>query len=76
MTVELSNSSSQRETFESLKKILGNYQGSIPVYISFIKKDNEKVRLLIGKELYINPTPELVNDVENLVGKGAVALAC
>ncbi len=77
MKVSINNSSSpQTETFEALKKILSQYQGTIPVYIAFALKDNEKVEMLIGKNLHIKPSSELVKEVEDLVGKGSVTLSC
>ncbi|MCX5716302.1 MAG: DNA polymerase III subunit alpha [Candidatus Omnitrophica bacterium] len=72
--VSINNGSAQKETFESLKKILGHYRGSIPVYISFPSVNNGKVEMLIGKQFCINPSLELIQEVETLTGTGSVFL--
>lgn len=76
ITVSINNSSAQKDTFEELKKILSQYQGGVPVYISFSTKNNEKIEMLIGKEFYVRPSIELVKEIENLVGEGSVSLKC
>lgn len=66
----------QKENFEELKKILGHYQGDVPVYIAFTTKSNEKVQMRIGKELYVKPSLDLMNEVEGLFGAGSVLVKC
>lgn len=76
MTVAINDSVAQKETFESLKRILRQYQGAIPVYIAFTTKENKRIQMFIGKELNIAPSLELVKEVEGLIGEGSVTLKC
>jgi DNA polymerase III subunit alpha len=76
MTVLMHNSSAQKESFEQLKVILGKYQGEVPVYITFGTRDNGKVEMRIGKDLYVRPSLELVKEVEGLFGEGSVFVKC
>jgi DNA polymerase-3 subunit alpha len=66
----------QKENFEELKKVLGQYRGDVPVYIAFTTRDNERVHMRIGKELYVKPSLELMNEVESLFGAGSVLVKC
>jgi DNA polymerase-3 subunit alpha len=66
----------QKENFEELKKTLSRYQGDVPVYIAFTTKNNEKVQMRIGRELYVRPSLDLINDVEGLFGAGSVLVRC
>ncbi|MDD5449944.1 MAG: DNA polymerase III subunit alpha [Candidatus Omnitrophica bacterium] len=76
MTVMMNESAAQKDNFEELKKILGRYQGAVPVYIAFNTKNNGKVQLRIGKELYVKPSFELIDAVEGLCGTGSVMVKC
>lgn len=76
VTVVMHNSSAQKENFEQLKKILGQHQGDVPVYITFATKNNGNVQMRIGKELYVKPSFELVNEVEGLFGEGSMLVKC
>jgi DNA polymerase-3 subunit alpha len=72
--VSMSDSNAQKETFENLKKVLSHYHGSVPVYISFPSKDNGRVEMLIGKQFFVSPSSELIQEVETLTGAGSVLL--
>jgi DNA polymerase-3 subunit alpha len=66
----------QKENFEELKRILSQYQGDVPVYVVFPTKNNGKVQMRIGKELYVKPSLDLMNEVERLFGEGSVVVRC
>jgi len=48
----------------------------VPVYIALTTKNSEKVEMRIGKDLYVKPSLELVNQVEALLGEGSVMVRC
>ncbi|MBI4335369.1 MAG: DNA polymerase III subunit alpha, partial [Candidatus Omnitrophica bacterium] len=77
MTVIMHNNNTlQKENLEQLKKILSNYQGDCPVYITLKTKNGEKVQVKSGKDFFVKPSIELMAEVENLFGEGSIALKC
>jgi DNA polymerase III subunit alpha len=59
---------------EELKDILTTAPGAIPVYLTMGAMKRDRVKIALGSEWKIDPRPELIIALEELVGKGQVAL--
>jgi DNA polymerase III subunit alpha len=55
--------------FESLKALLSASSGSIPVYLHLDSQQKTRVQIIVGQELFVNVTEQLLQDIENLVGE-------
>ncbi|MBI4707578.1 MAG: DNA polymerase III subunit alpha [Candidatus Omnitrophica bacterium] len=69
------NLSAVRENiFESLKELLAAHRGSIPVYLHIDTPAKSRVQLVVGEGLYVAPSDELINEIENLLGEERLSL--
>ncbi len=54
--------------FESLKTLLGKYPGNTPVYLNLTSPAQTHVQVVVGQDLFVSPSDQLVIDIEKLVG--------
>ncbi|HRZ14878.1 MAG TPA: DNA polymerase III subunit alpha [Candidatus Omnitrophota bacterium] len=64
----------REHVFGSLKELLAKSPGSVPVYLHLDTPARSKVQVLVGQELFVTPTDELITDIENLLGSERVSL--
>jgi DNA polymerase-3 subunit alpha len=62
------------DILEHLKNALGKYSGSSPIRLNVAMKNGEKVAMEINSDLKITPSPELLIDIESLLGAGSVSV--
>jgi len=74
VTVRLSSSEITSDSLLQLRQVLQRYPGACPVYLELTIPDHSESVIAIGPELRVLPSDRLVDDVEALVGKGAVSL--
>jgi len=74
VTVHLSSSEITSDSLLQLRQVLHRYPGACPVYLELTIPDHSESVIAIGPELRVLPSDRLVDDVEALVGKGAVSL--
>jgi hypothetical protein len=55
--------------FESLKTLLSASGGSVPVYLHLDSSSKTRVQVIVGQELFVTVTDQLIQDIENLVGE-------
>jgi DNA polymerase-3 subunit alpha len=60
--------------FESLKELLSGSPGKTPVYLRLDTPNKTNVQLVVGKDLYIDPSEHLISDIENLLGEERLSL--
>jgi len=67
--------------FESLKTLLGQHRGDIPVYLKLenlttgkTPQARSKVQLLVGEELYVRPNELLIQELDELLGEERLSL--
>jgi len=60
--------------FESLKALLASSPGKIPIYLYLNTPAKSKVQVLVGENLYVQPTEQLIRDIENLLGEERLSL--
>jgi DNA polymerase III subunit alpha len=72
ISIELVTTALETQTLSGLKEILKKHKGRTPVYINLSTPDKKKVQIAAGKDFLVMPTDILINEVEALVGEGAV----
>lgn len=67
--------------FESLKTLLGQHRGDIPVYLRLenlttgkAPQTRSKVQLLVGEGLYVRPNELLIQELDELLGEERLSL--
>lgn len=69
------NLSAIRENiFESLKALLADYRGNIPVYLHLDTPAKSRVQLVVGQNLYVSPSEKLIEEIDNLLGEERLSL--
>jgi DNA polymerase-3 subunit alpha len=60
--------------FIILKERLGASKGAIPVYLHLDSPSKSRIQLVVGEELFVEPTENLIQDVESLLGEDKLSL--
>ncbi|MDD5097229.1 MAG: hypothetical protein PHU59_01915, partial [Candidatus Omnitrophica bacterium] len=60
--------------FETLKTLLGDHRGNIPVYLRLDTPAKSRVQLVVGEGLYVNPTEKLIFELDELLGEEKLSL--
>ncbi|MDD5018959.1 MAG: DNA polymerase III subunit alpha [Candidatus Omnitrophica bacterium] len=53
---------------QALKDKLSLSPGNTPVYLHMDAEKDKKLRILVARDLFVQPRPELFNDIEELIG--------
>lgn len=64
----------QKNILNSIKGILANYRGSIPVFLTIVTPDDERIDIQAGGELQVQPNESLIKELEDLLGEDAISL--
>jgi DNA polymerase-3 subunit alpha len=70
--VRIRSADGQEDRLKSLQEILNKHPGSIPVYLEFIDKDNNRSQMLVDRSLFVEPSDNLVSSLEETLGNEAV----
>jgi DNA polymerase-3 subunit alpha len=57
-----------------VKDILLRYKGSVPVYLRLQNPTRKDSLISIGREIRVNPTEQLISEIESILGAGTVSL--
>lgn len=69
------NLSGLRENvFETLKGILSESRGSVPIYLNLNTPSKSRVQMVVGEGLYVSPSEKLIQDIEELLGEERLSL--
>jgi len=60
--------------FESLKTLLGAHRGQVPVYLRLDTPVKSRVQLIVGEGLYVAPSEQLIQDLDELLGPEHLSL--
>lgn len=60
--------------FASLKERLISSPGKTPIYLHLDSPSKSRMKLIVGEELFVEPTSELIEDIESILGEGRVSL--
>jgi DNA polymerase-3 subunit alpha len=74
VTLSLSQSMSNDESFTAIQQVLGKHAGQTPVYLNMHHEDGSESDMLIDRSLYIAPTQNFIDSIEQLLGTGSVHL--
>jgi len=56
------------DSFERIKEKLAGFPGKTPVYLCLDTQAKKGVQILVGEDLFVNPTENLFNEIKELVG--------
>lgn len=57
-----------------VKEVLLRYKGEIPVYLRLKRPTNDETLISVGRDIRVAPSDQLVNELESILGPGAVYL--
>jgi len=60
--------------FSGVREKLSKSPGQVPVYLNVDTKFNKKVQIVVGKELFVNPTLNLMNEIKDFIGENEFQL--
>ena len=69
--LKLGNDLAQRNKLEKIKKILGSYQGTVPIYFYFPEADKT---VLADQALWVDLNEKLIESLKDICGKDGVKL--
>lgn len=72
VAIKLTDAGLNEEILNSLKEILVNHKGDVPVSLEVQGQQRSSVFLKAGESLYVEPGQELLEDVERLLGKDMI----
>jgi DNA polymerase-3 subunit alpha len=58
-----------QDGLQKFKKRLEQFPGKVPVYLELDTKKYKSVQILIGKDLFVQPSEHLLNNIKEMVGE-------
>jgi DNA polymerase III subunit alpha len=74
LDINLSSTGLTQEDLLKVKDILLRYQGDIPVYLRLQNPTRKDSLISVGRDIRVNPNDQLINEIESILGAGAVSL--
>jgi DNA polymerase-3 subunit alpha len=74
-SVNINLSGLRENLFESLKELLCSSPGQTPVYLHLDTPTKSRIQLIVGNELFVQPSQNLIQDIENLLGEDRLSLS-
>jgi len=72
--ININLSGIRENIFESLKTLLGTHRGNIPVYLRLDTPAKSRVQLIVGEGLYVEPSEQLIQELDELLGQEHLSL--
>ena len=60
--------------FESLKALLSEHKGNVPIYLRLDTPAKSRVQMVVGENLYVLPSEKLIQDLDDLLGEDRLSL--
>jgi DNA polymerase-3 subunit alpha len=73
-SVNINLSGIRENLFETLKELLIQNPGRIPIYLHLDTPAKSRVHLVVGEGLYVLPSEKLMQEIESLLGEDRVSL--
>ncbi|MFH1354729.1 MAG: DNA polymerase III subunit alpha [Candidatus Omnitrophota bacterium] len=73
--VSINISGLRENIFESLKELLSAARGNVPIYLNLDTPAKSKVQLVVGEALYVTPSEDLMQKIDDLLGEDRLSLA-
>jgi DNA polymerase-3 subunit alpha len=74
MDVRINATGLTQDDLIKVKEILLRYQGNIPVFLRLQNPTRKESLISVGREIRINPTEQLISEIESVLGSGTVSL--
>ncbi len=72
--IKLNATGLTQEDLVKVKDILLRYKGDIPVFLRLRNPTRKESLISVGREIRVNPTEQLISEIEAVLGAGAVSL--
>jgi DNA polymerase-3 subunit alpha len=69
ISIDLNLIGMENEMLERLKVLFGKHKGNIPVSFNVTTQKNGSYKIMVDKDLFVNPTNEMVAELEELIGR-------
>jgi DNA polymerase-3 subunit alpha len=73
-SVSINLSGMRENLFETLKELLTQHPGKVPIYLHLDTPAKSRIHLVVGEGLYVLPSEKLIEDIESLLGEDRVSL--
>ncbi len=60
--------------FESLKTLLSEHKGSVPIYLRLDTPAKARVQMVVGENLYVSPSEKLIQELDEMLGEDRLSL--
>jgi DNA polymerase-3 subunit alpha len=60
--------------FESLKTLLSEHKGNVPIYLRLDTPAKTRIQMVVGENLYVLPSEKLIQDLDELLGEDRLSL--
>lgn len=74
VSINVRSAGLEKQMLDSIKGVLTGYKGSIPVYITITTSDDHKIDIQACDDLRVQPSDDLIKELEELLGEGTVSL--
>jgi DNA polymerase-3 subunit alpha len=74
LDIKLSATGLTQDDLLKVKDILLRHQGDIPVYLRLQNPTRKDSLISVGRDIRVNPSDGLINEIESILGAGAVSL--
>ncbi len=74
MDIKLSSTGLTQDDLLKVKDILLRYKGNLPVYLRLQNPTRKDSLVSVGRDIRVNPSDQLTNEIEAVLGAGAVTL--
>lgn len=72
--VRLVTSQTEDGKMKLLQEVLAQHHGSTPVYLEFLDPNNVRSQMLVDRSLFVQPSEELVESLQKVLGEGTIRL--
>ncbi|MCK5451410.1 MAG: DNA polymerase III subunit alpha, partial [Candidatus Omnitrophica bacterium] len=62
----------EERTMIMVKDLIKKFKGKTPVFVDLTAPEGRKIRLSMDKDLLVHPSDELIDEMENIIGKGNI----
>ena len=70
--IKMSTTGLEEQMMKRIKSTIVKFKGKTPVFIDFISPEGRKIRLSTDKDLFVQPTDKLIEEIEMIAGTGNV----
>ncbi|MCX5713738.1 MAG: DNA polymerase III subunit alpha [Candidatus Omnitrophica bacterium] len=73
-SININLSGIRENLFITLKEVLSENRGNIPIYMHLDTPTRSRIHLVVGEGLFVEPSEKLIQDIEMLLGKDRLSL--